>query len=227
MDPITADVLHGAVHDLKGPAHRLRMLTQLLSRECTAFDEDTRQLLRHVQDSAAAVGMVAEGLRHYAEICARPLNLEPLELGHTLAAGIACLQTEIARAGAEVTFSGLPAASADRFLITWLFQELLANALRFRASDASLRVHVSSGSGGPGGWFVSVADNGPGIEAGMAERVFLPFKKLAPGGAAGLGLTICRRIVEMHAGRMWVEPREGGAEFRFFLGNASAKNECL
>jgi light-regulated signal transduction histidine kinase (bacteriophytochrome) len=163
--------------------------------------------------------VVAEGLSKYAQLCARPLEREPVDLGLLAAAAIDNLRGEIANAGATVTHSTLPSAHADGFLITWLFQELLANAIRFRSGSAP-EVHISAGAGGPANWYVAVSDNGPGIEPGLAQRVFLPFKKLSRAGGAGLGLTICRIIIERHGGGLWIEPRDCGAEFRFFVGGA-------
>ena len=211
IDPITADVLHAAVHDLKGPAGRLRMLAQLLARE-SVLDENGRGLLGHIQDSAAAVGDVAEGIRLYTEICARPLRREALDLNQALATALAKRRAEAESAGVEIVTTELPQVQADPFLMTWLFQELLANAIRFRTAQAP-RISISSGDG-----FISVHDNGPGIEPDLTERVFKPFKKLSAGPGAGLGLTICRKIVEMHEGRMWVEPSTCGVDIRFFVG---------
>jgi len=218
IDSITADVLHAVIHDLKGPAGRLRMLSELLRRE-TALNEDALRLLGHIQDSAAAVGEVANGLRAYVEVCDRPPVRETVDLNQALASAMANLRAELDSTGAEVTSSILPHVQADSFLMTWLFQELLTNAVRFRAADAP-RVTVSAGEGGPGRSYISVLDNGPGIESGQVERAFRPFKKLCGGPGAGLGLTICRKIVEMHGGRIWVEPGLGGADFRFFVGKA-------
>jgi signal transduction histidine kinase len=221
IDPITVDVLYAAVHDLKGPAGRLRMLAQLLGREAT-LDEDARRLLSHIEDSAVAVGVVADGLRTYAEICGRRPNREPVDLNQALSTAMSNSRAEMESAGMEVAPSALPRVDADLFMMTWLFQELLANALRFRAPQAP-QVCISSGESAPGRWFVSVRDNGPGIEADLADRVFKPFKKLAGGSGAGLGLTICRKIVEMHEGRIWVEPCTGGADLRFFVGGNEAR----
>ena len=216
IDSTTADLLHSAVHNLKGPASRLRLLSQLLSRSGAALDEDSRSLLRHIEDSAAAVGVVAEGLRGYAEVCARPMHRQPVELGRLAVEAQTNLRSEIESVGAQITADRLPAAQADPFLMSWLFQELFTNAIRYRA-EAKPVIHISTGTGGPGNWFVAVSDNGPGIEPALAERVFRPFKKLSNAGGAGLGLTVCRRIVELHGGEIWAEPREGGAEFRFFI----------
>ncbi len=224
IDPTTADVLRSAVHDLAGPASRLRVLGQLLSRSSPALDEDARRLVEHIQTSAAAVSAVAEGLRSYSEICTRPIEREPVDLNEALAAAIDNLRSEIQSAGAEVTWSVLPVVDADRFLVTWVLQELLTNAIRFGAGP-SPQVRVSSATGEKGNRVISVIDNGPGIEAAMAERVFLPFKKLSGGRGAGLGLTICRAILERHGGRIRVEPRTGGAEVRFCMEGGDARED--
>ena len=216
IDRTTADVLRSAIHDLKGPASRLRLLAQLLSRSCSALDEDARRLVAHIEASAADVGAVTDGLKTYSEICTRPLEPRLLDLNLSVASATANLQSEIAATGAEVCCAALPAVHADPFLMTWLFQELLTNAIRFR-SGCPPRVSVSGAPPGPGVRYISVLDNGRGIEPAMAERVFRPFKKLSGGGGAGLGLTICRAIVEQHHGRIWVEPRTGGAEVRFVV----------
>ncbi len=216
IDPITADVLHSAVHDLYGPANRVRVLAQLIGQS-GVLDDDTRGLLSHIEDCAAAVRTVAEGLRAYSEICARVPHPGPVALDRSLQSAIADLRSEIESAQAQISSAPLPEVEGDPFLLTWLVRELLANAIRFRGADAP-QVRVAAGQGGPGGWFVSVADNGPGIEESLAERVFRPFKKLVPGAGAGLGLTICRKIVERHQGQIWVEPKSRGADVRFFIG---------
>jgi chemotaxis family two-component system sensor kinase Cph1 len=216
VDPAVAELLHSAVHDLKSPAARLRLLTQLLIRSGAALDEDARMLLKHMEDSAAAVEVAAEGLRNYVEICGRPLQREPLDLGLAVAAAIANLRAEIESTGAQVTHSALPVVPADRFLMIWLLQELLANALR-SSSCAPPRIHISAIPRAPESWVISVTDNGPGIESSFAERAFRPFKKLSNKGGAGMGLTICRSIMKMHAGDIWAEPRSGGAEIRLLI----------
>jgi len=100
-------------------------------------------------------------------------------------------------------------------LLIWMFEELLGNAIRFRAAEPPrIRVDALAGEEGP---LISVSDNGKGIEQGLLERVFRPFKKASSEGGAGLGLTICRKIAELHGGRIWAEPRTAGAEIRITL----------
>lgn len=210
-DPTTAAVIQAAVHELRGPASRLRLLVQLLGRSLPELDEDSRALFKHVEDSAGAVGTVAEALRNYSEILSRPLQCAPVNLNLAVSACVANLQPEMAAAGASVECGELPEIFADPFLMTWLLSELIANAIRFRGS-ASPSIRVSAE-----GKAVLVADNGPGIAAEFSERVFRPFLKLSSCGGVGLGLTICRKILELHGGRIWVEPRTGGAELRFLV----------
>jgi signal transduction histidine kinase len=217
IDSITAELLRSAVHDLAGPANRVRLTAQLLARTCGGLDADARKLLGYLEQSAAALSLTADGIRRYAEICGREWIRQAVDLNSSLTSAIGGMQAEMESAGAEVTSNRLPVVCADPVQIACVFHELVTNALRFR-SEAAPRIDVSTGRGGPGSWYVSVADNGPGIEAEMAERVFLPFKKISAGNGAGLGLTICRKIVELHDGRLWLEPRNGGAEFRFYLG---------
>lgn len=211
-DPITADVLRAAIHDLKGPSGRLRVLAELVNRS-DGVDDDTRKLLKHIADSARAMDVVIEGLRSYSELCMRPLRWESVNLAIPLGTAMANRAAEIAACEAQVMVDALPAVSGDRLLMTWLFEELLGNALCFRSAE-SPRIQVAVLPGGDGGCLISVSDNGQGIEEALLERVFRPFKKASSGGGAGLGLTICRKITELHGGRIWAEPRTGGAEIR-------------
>ncbi|HTS31214.1 MAG TPA: ATP-binding protein [Bryobacteraceae bacterium] len=217
LDSTTEQLLYSAVHDLRGPASRIRLSAQLLSRNGAALDDEARTLIRYMQDSAAAVETVAAGLRRYHEVCARPLERVSIELSATVSAAIHALAAEIAASGATVTHSALRTINADPFLMGWLFQELLANAIRFCGQEPPC-VHFSRSTGDPGGWYIAVSDNGSGIEAGMEKRIFRPFQKLDGTGGSGIGLTICKRIVELHGGELWTEPRACGAEFRFYVG---------
>jgi signal transduction histidine kinase len=217
LDTTTAELLQSAIHDLKGPASRIRLGAQLLTRGSTVFDDDSRILLKHIEDSAASIDAVAAGLRDYVELCGRPRHCEPVDLDGLILVARQNLAGDIARSGAAITGSASRVVQADGSLLTWLFQELLTNAMRFR-SQRALEIAISGADGGPGGWYVAIADNGIGIEPRLAKRAFQPFKKLTASAGAGLGLTICRKIVELHGGEIWIEPREEGAEFRFFVG---------
>jgi signal transduction histidine kinase len=192
------------------------VLAQLLGRNAP-LDEEGRKLLGYMEDSAAAVDSVADGLRKYFEICTRPVTRQAVDLNLALQGAKFGIQGELEKSGAEVTSSGLAVVNADGFLITWVLQELLTNAIR-AATDGPVVIHVCSGRDGHGDTYVAVCDNGPGIESSLTEKIFRPFEKISAKPGAGLGLTICRKIVERHGGRMWAEDRAGGAEIRFCLG---------
>ena len=129
------------------------------------------------------------------------------------------LHESIHEAGAEVTHGELPTLRADRLQLAQLFQNLVGNALKFR-SDAPPKIHVDATRDGDF-WRFAVRDNGIGIDPQFQERIFGVFRRLHterqyPG--TGIGLAICRRIVERHGGRIWVESELGqGATFCFTL----------
>ncbi len=142
------------------------------------------------------------------------------------------LRLAIEDAGASVTYGELPTVMADRGQLYQLLQNLIANALKFRA-DAPPHIHVSAAwhaggdnAGGPGAdenpnWVFAVADNGIGIDPQYADRIFVIFQRLhsrAQYSGTGIGLAICKKIVERHGGRIWVESTLGhGATFYFRL----------
>jgi signal transduction histidine kinase len=214
-DPITAEVLRAAIHDLKGPSGRLRVLAELVNRS-QAIDDDTRTLLNHISDSARAMDATIDALRNYSELLARPISRERTDLAIPLSGAISNRAAELKACGAEVAFAGLPFVSGDRLLLTSLFEELLGNAVRFRAAEPP-RIRVAALPPAQDGPIISVSDNGRGIQPDLLERVFRPFKKASGDGGAGLGLTICSKIVDLHGGRIWAEARTGGAEIRIQL----------
>jgi signal transduction histidine kinase len=221
LDTLTAELIHRSIHDLAGPANRIRALAQLLLRNLAENDSDSQKLLGYISDSAADVAIVADGLKKYVQICTRPFERRPLDLNLPLQSAVTNLAPEIESRGGQLTHSALPVVEADGYLMSCVFHELLSNALRF-GRQTGWEVCVSAARLPEGDAVVSIADNGPGIERDMAQKIFRPFEKLA-GKSAGMGLAICRKIVEMHGGRIWLEDRTPGAEFRFSIdGNSAA-----
>ena len=129
-------------------------------------------------------------------------------------------QAAITESGATVTCEDLPTVMGDSTQLVQLLQNLIANAVKFRSAGAAPRVHVTA-ERREGQWAFSVRDNGIGIPADQAERVFLIFRRLHsqeeyPG--AGIGLAICKKIVERHGGRIWVDSQVGeGSNFLFTI----------
>jgi signal transduction histidine kinase len=143
-------------------------------------------------------------------------------LQESLQLALTNLQSEISEAGAHLDCSVLPALKADRSQITLVFQNLLSNALKYRA-DPAPRIRIDARKEN-NEWIVSVADNGQGFDPRYAEAIFQPFKRLhgpnTPG--SGIGLATCKRIVERLGGRIWSESAHGkGATFYFTLTDRS------
>jgi signal transduction histidine kinase len=207
-----------AAHDLRGPLNSSVMLLQMLAAgSASQMEEKDREVLSMATKGLQRLQALMSDLLSYAQVeggkdrAAVPLQ-EPLELA------LANLHENIEEAGAQVIFDSLPTLQTDRFQVTLLFQNLIGNAIKFRA-DAPLRIQIGAKREDQH-YVVSVADNGQGFEPKYAEDVFLPFKRLhgheTPG--SGIGLATCRRIAERLGGRIWAEATPGtGATFYFTL----------
>ncbi len=147
------------------------------------------------------------------------MKLEKIETGEVLRPALQNLQAAIEESGAVVTQSALPAVLADQDQLSQVFQNLIANAVKYGRPDEPPRVHISAQAHSEG-WLFVVQDNGIGVAPEDRHRIFEPFKRLhghsIPG--TGMDLAICRRIVELHGGRTWMASEPGrGSRFFFTL----------
>ena len=168
----------------------------------------------------------------YSRVGTRGKEFEPTNCGAILRIVLTNLQVAIAESAAVVTHDPLPTVMADGSQLVQLFQNLIANAIRFRSDDPPV-IHIGADwvDGGSQGeaahWVFAVRDNGLGIDPEYAERIFVIFQRLHireeyPG--TGIGLAICKKIVERHGGRIWVESEPGkGATFCFTLPKAQVR----
>jgi light-regulated signal transduction histidine kinase (bacteriophytochrome) len=166
----------------------------------------------------------------YSRVTTQAQPLERTDVESVLVQALENLQLAIEEAGATITHDALPTVEADETQLIQLFQNLIGNALKFRG-DQLPHVHVAA-TPQDGRWTFSVRDNGIGIAPDQQERIFEIFQRAhdrSKYAGTGIGLAICKRIVERHGGRIWVESQpETGATFYFSLAaqEGGARDEC-
>lgn len=211
---------HVASHDLKEPLRTVRTYVQLLEKKYKdSVDDQGREYIGFVVGGAARMYDLINDLLSYSAVGKADTEFTDADLNRVLENALQGLATQIVETGAKVTSSPLPTLRSNPSQLVQLFQNLIANALKFRGEEKTA-IHISAERRGDE-YVFSVRDNGIGIAAEYRERVFLMFQRLHsrekyPG--TGIGLTICRKIVERHGGRIWVESEPGkGATFFFTL----------
>ena len=210
-----------ASHDLKEPLILLSAYARMLEeRHGGELDDEGRTFLGHIRDEATRMKAMVDDLLDYSRLETRGGETEPVDLADAADAAARTLAPQIEETGGSVEITGpLPVIEGSPSQFERLFRNLISNGIKFRA-DGPPMVSVSAEQSGEE-WLVSVADNGIGIDPAKAERVFDVFQRLhsyETYTGTGMGLAICKRIVERHGGRIWVEPGEaGGSVFRFTL----------
>ncbi|HEX75654.1 MAG TPA: PAS domain S-box protein [Dehalococcoidia bacterium] len=198
-----------ASHDLQEPLRMVSSYTQLLERRYKdRLDADADEFISYAVGGAKRMQDLLNDLLAYSRVGTRGKPLEPTDCAAVFDAAVANLKVAIRNSGAEVTHDALPVVMADEGQLVQLFQNLIDNAIKFRGEELP-RVHVSAEQRG-NEWVFSVRDNGVGIEPQYFERVFIIFQRLHSGyPGTGTGLSICKRIVERHGGRIWLESQAG------------------
>jgi len=205
-----ADVV---AHDLSAPLAGIALLVKMLElRPDEPPAPDVLQELRSTSDRAREL---VDGVLDYAR--SGELVLETVSLRDVMDAVAADLRPQLAETRATLVVGELPEVRADPRQLRRVMQNLVGNALKFRGEDPP-RVEVAADEDREE-WIVTVRDNGIGIERADARRIFGMFSRVARGfDGSGIGLAVCRRVVEAHGGRIWVEPVDGGGSaFRFTL----------
>ena len=217
-----------ASHDLQEPLRAVSGCVQLLKqRYDSKLDDRASDLIEHAVAGAARMQGLINDLLVYSRVGTRGKPFADCDCNEPLAEALANLEFAVREADAVITHDPLPIVHGDRTQLTQLFQNLIGNALKFRG-DQRPQVHVGAERKG-NGYLLSVRDNGIGIEPQYFERVFGVFQRLHsrreyPGN--GIGLAICRKIVERHHGRMWVDSTPNkGATFYFTLPPGEANHE--
>lgn len=195
-----------ASHDLQEPLRMISSYCSLLhSRYAEKLDEQGVQFIEYAVDGADRMRSLIADLLRYSQVGQDGIEQGPVALDDAVDDAIRSLSAVIAENGARVSFGNLPVVSGDSGLLAQVFQNLIGNAIKFRADDAP-DIRISAARDG-GNWTISVSDNGVGIDPKYAERVFRMFQRLHgrdayPGN--GLGLALCQRILHRHGGAIWI-----------------------
>jgi signal transduction histidine kinase len=207
-----------ASHDLQEPLRMISSYTQLLGeRYAGQLDEKAKKYMGYAVDGAVRMQRLINDLLAYSRVGTRGNPIESTDAHSVLGEAIRNLAAMIEENKAIITNEDLPVVRADAAQLVQVFQNLLANAIKFRG-EVLPRVHVSVREEGHE-WVFSVKDNGIGIDPQYADRVFVIFQRLHtrqeyPG--TGIGLAICKRIVERHGGKIWYESEPGKGTTFFF-----------
>ena len=209
-----------ASHDLQEPLRMVVSYLQLLEQRYKGrLDTDADEFIGYAVDGASRMQTLLYDLLAYSRVVTRGRSFEPADCQEVLGQTLANLKVAIEESGAQVTHDDLPSVMADGTQLGQLFQNLIGNAIKFRG-DRRPEVHVGAVQG-KGEWVFSVRDNGIGIASQHMDRIFLIFQRLHTRGkypGTGIGLAICKRIVERHGGRIWVESEPGkGSTFYFTI----------
>lgn len=209
-----------ASHDLQEPLRMIASYTQLLAEKYRGqLDETADRYIHYAVDGAIRMQTLIEDLLAFSRVGRPGIKLQVADCNEAVAAACKNLENAIHETSAEVQYDRLPAVVADWRLLVQLFQNLIGNAIKFHGKEPP-RIRISAEKQ-TREWTFAVVDNGIGIPAEHLQGIFGIFKRLHtheeyPG--SGIGLSICKKIIEQHGGKMWVESAAGqGATFKFVL----------
>lgn len=208
-------------HDLRSPLMSLSSCAQLLREQHRGkLEGDAHELIDVIQGSAVRMNEMIRGVLAYSRAGSEGLRPEECSCETIVKQVLADLETELKKHDAQVTHDPLPFVRADRVHLARLFQNLIENGVKYRGPEAP-HVHLSARAD-DGEWIISVRDNGMGIEPRHYDKIFQMFGRLHGGDSGyagvGIGLAVCKRIIERHSGRIWVDSQPGqGSTFSFTL----------
>jgi two-component system, chemotaxis family, CheB/CheR fusion protein len=209
-----------ASHDLQEPLRTVSGFVQLLQKKyADQLDAEADTFIGHAVDGAKRMEILIKDLLAYARVDSRRREPSPTDANLALRQALDNLGDRIQETRAEITHGKLPTVRTDPSQLAQLFQNLLGNAMKFHA-EAPPKIHVDACREGDY-WRFSVSDNGIGIASEYQDHIFEVFRRLhsrAQYAGTGIGLAICKKIVERHGGRIWVESEPGhGSTFHFIL----------
>ena len=209
-----------ASHDLQEPLRMVASYTQLIAQRYRGrLDADADEFIGYVVDGATRMQALINDLLTLSRVSTRDTAFDKIDSKAALDKALANLKLTIEETGARIVCGSLPMLNADGAQLTQLFQNLIGNAIKFRG-DSSPHIEIDAEQQGEE-WVFHVRDNGIGIAPEYFERIFLLFQRLHgrhdyPG--TGIGLTLCKKIVERHGGRIWIASEQGkGTTFYFAI----------
>jgi len=217
-------------HDLKAPLRALETFSHLLQEEYgEGLDSKGREYLRFLSQASVRMAILIDDLLQYSRVGRRGLHFQEVELEKVVEEAKEYLWEGLEEKGAVVEVAhSLPLVWGDKSTLVLLFTNLMSNALKFSKPQEPPRIVVSWEDGGRN-FLITVSDNGIGIDPAHHKRIFQVFQRLhteeeVPG--TGMGLAICKKVVEIHGGEIWVESSSGeGSRFRFTLPKTRRERE--
>jgi light-regulated signal transduction histidine kinase (bacteriophytochrome) len=211
-----------ASHDLKEPLRMISSFTQLLEKRYKdKIDEDANDFIKFITEGVVRMQDLINSLLAYSRIGKLSKEFEKIDLNDVLKNVIDNLQQLINETNAEVIYDSLPSLFVDKNQLLQVFQNLISNAIKFHGKE-SPQVRVSARPDNQC-WVFSIRDNGIGIDPKDFERIFIIFQRLHAKDeydGTGIGLAICKKIIEHHSGKIWVESEVGkGSTFYFSIPN--------
>jgi PAS domain S-box-containing protein len=210
-----------ASHDLQEPLRMVNQYVQLLAKRYKGkLDAGADEYIKFVVDGTARMRQMIVDLLEFSRVGSKEKPLEPTNLEEVISQVTTNLSVAIEESGAKVTHAPMPVVMADFTQIMHVFQNLVGNAIKFRKEGVQPEVHIGAENKGDE-WVFSVSDNGIGIDPKYFSKLFIIFQRLNSASqykGNGIGLAICKKIVERHGGRIWVESTPGvGTTFYFTL----------
>ncbi len=210
-------------HDLQEPLRTIASFTQLLERRYKGkFDSDADEFMDYIVEAAVRMKAQIEGLLEYSRVGTKGEEFKPVDMNRIINETIQSLNISIKETNANIKVNELPEVMGDENQLLRVFQNLISNAIKFKKQEEPLKIHISANKDIYNKEYVfCVQDNGIGIEEQYKERIFTIFQRLHTRDVykgTGIGLSIVKRIIERHGGRVWVESEFGvGSVFYFTL----------
>ena len=201
-----------ASHDLQSPLRKVLTFSKRLKTHCSALDDKSRDYIERVEKSAERMHNLDNSLLEYSKFPSKPLEGCPVNMNEIVTEVMEDLDLDISESKAVINLGDLPTLNAVPHQMTQLFQNLISNSLKFSKEDQVPKIDISACTKNSGSWEITLRDNGIGFDQKNAERIFNPLERLHgaskyPG--SGMGLAICKKIVEQHNGTISVQSNKG------------------